>query len=106
MQCGRDDVVSSLRIRVVVSTRLSNINLTRPGPGAVGTESLATSKLRATASSKRQLGSDLNTAIFDGCPVLVLIPPDLTGCMIVPLVVLGIEYTVREDRGGTSAICC
>ena len=63
----RDNVVSSLCIGVVVSTRFSNVDFSRQGPRAVGVVDGQHPDRWPQPISYRHLGSNLDTPIFD-CP--------------------------------------
>ena len=66
----RDDVVPTLLVGMVVSTRLANINLARLGPRSVGVVHWQHPNCGPQPVTSRELGSDLNTSVLDGSTFL------------------------------------
>ncbi len=67
---GRDDVISSLRVGVVISAGLGDINFTRQGPRSIGVVHGQHPDRGPEPITLWHLGSDFDTAVFDRCLLL------------------------------------
>lgn len=66
VKSGRDDVVAALRVGVVVTARLNNVDLTRRRPWAVGVVNRQHPNGWPEPVTGRQLSLDFDTAVLDG----------------------------------------
>ena len=66
VKSARGDIVSTLGVSVVVSTRLHDVNFTRAGPFAIDVVLGQHPNSRPQPVTSRKLGLNLNTAVFDG----------------------------------------
>lgn len=70
MESGGDDVVTTLLVGVVVTTRFGDIDLTRQGPGTIGVLDRQHPDGGPEPVTLRHLGGDLDTTVLDGGTLL------------------------------------
>ena len=103
---GRDDVISSLCIGVVVSSRLHDIDLTRSWPRTICIVYWQHPNRWPQPISSRKLSGNLNTSILNGCSSLGVDASRLHWLNDLSARKIGLRNAIRQDGGGASTIGC